>query len=311
MSAVRRRRFALPQALLVGVGLAALGCAAPGASRSQATGRWTPPADSTIPADSLGASIRRGLALMVDTRDSLPGYALSNLNCTSCHLGGGRTVGAAPLWGAVPRFPRYLDRAGAVIPVEDRINYCMTRSLAGHRLPSDSREMQDMVAYLAFLAKGLPVGTSPDSLGIPDIPVAAADTGRGHALFVSTCATCHGNDGAGGGVPRAPALWGPRSYSIGASMARVAKAAAFIRHNMPQTAPGSLTDQQAWDVAAYIDAQARPDMPGKELDWPFGGAPAGTPYATAGRDTVVSPPLLPRIDPDRALVPPPSSVLRH
>jgi thiosulfate dehydrogenase len=258
-----------------------------------------------IPDDSLGAAIRRGQAILRDTRDSLPAYATSSLNCTSCHLGDGRQAGAAPLIGVVARFPKYLGRAGAVIPVEDRINYCFTRSLAGRRLPNHSREMQDIVAYLAFLSQGLPVGTVPDGLGIPAIPVLEGDSARGHQLYGETCAACHGADGEGGAAPRAPALWGPESFSIGASMARIERAASFVRHKMPFNEPGTLTDQQAWDVAAYLDRQPRPDMPGKEEDWPNGGAPAGVPYATAGRQPAEERVLLSRPDPEGSLVPVP------
>ncbi len=236
---------------------------------------WSPPPDSLIPHDSMGASIRRGLAILVNTPDSLPTYATSSLNCTSCHLDGGRRAGAAPLLGVNGRFPGYLARAGAVVPIEDRINYCMTRSLAGYRLPTDSREMQDIVAYLGYLSQGLPFGASPAGLGFPAIPALEGDSARGAGVYAARCVTCHGPEGEGGAYPRAPALWGPGSYSIGASMAIVERAAAFIRQNMPLLAPGSLTDQEAWDVAAYINGHARPDTPGKEEDWPFGGAPKG------------------------------------
>src|SRR6267142_1934696 len=51
---------------------------------------WRAPADSEIPHDSLGASVRRGLALVMHTTDSLPAYAPGNINCTNCHLNGGR-----------------------------------------------------------------------------------------------------------------------------------------------------------------------------------------------------------------------------
>lgn len=77
-------------------------------------------------------------------------------------------------------------------------------------------------------------------------------------------------------------------------MARVERAASFVRHNMPYDRPGTLTDQQALDVAAYIDSQARPDSPGKEHDWPAGGAPADVPYDTRGHRASNPPPVLPR-----------------
>ncbi len=286
-------------------------CASETSSEPLRQADWAPPADSMIPDDSLGASIRRGLALLVDTRDSLPQYATSSLNCTSCHLDGGRRAGAAPLLGTPGRFPEYLDRAGAVVPIEDRINYCMTRSLSGYPLPSRSREMLDIVAYLSFLSRGLPSGAKPDGLGFPAVASLRGDSTNGATLYRTACAVCHGSEGEGGGVPRAPALWGAASYSIGASMARVERAAAFIKHNMPQTDPGSLTDQQAWDVAAYINGHPRPDMPGKETDWPYGGAPEGVPYATPGRIPVEHRVLLPRPNPEASLVPVPRAVDRR
>jgi len=35
----------------------------------------------------------------------------------------------------------------------------------------------------------------------------------------------------------------------------IAKMAAFVQHNMPQTDPGSLTPQEAYDVAAYVHSK--------------------------------------------------------
>jgi thiosulfate dehydrogenase len=58
-----------------------------------------------------------------------------------------------------------------------------------------------------------------------------------------------------------PPLWGPRSYNWGAGMARIDLAAGFVRANMPFDQPGTLTDQQARDVAAFIDSHERPKDP--------------------------------------------------
>ncbi len=276
----------------------------------QAALDYTAPPDSVIPDDALGASIRRGLALIVRTTDSLPQYATGNIQCASCHLDAGRRRNAAPLTGVFARFPKYMARTGAVIPIEDRVNYCFTRSLAGNRLPSDSREMQDIIAYLAFLSRGVPIGAHVKGEGMPKLARLTGDSARGGALFISTCALCHGADGQGN-PPTFPALWGPNSYSIGASLAREERAATFIRHFMPQNKPGSLTDQQAYDLSAFINAHPRPDSPGKENDWPKGGADEDVPYATQGHEPFRPPArLLPRPTPSRAIVLPPQSVRR-
>lgn len=272
---------------------------------------WAPPSEAEIPNDSLGASIRRGLALLRFTPESLPTYATSSLRCTSCHELDGRKATAAPLTGAHARFPKYLTRSGAVIALADRVNYCFTRSLAGNAIPSDSREMEDILAYLAFISKGVPIGAkvmgADGLLAMKD--TLAGDTARGRVVFETSCVVCHQKDGAGSGA--IPALWGPKSYSIGASMARVERAASFIWHNMPQTAPGSLTTQQAFDVAAFINSHERPDSPGKDGDWPLGGAPRDVPYATKGH-AAFNPParLVPRGNPQGALVPAPTRIGR-
>lgn len=277
---------------------------------------WVPPADSEIPNDSLGASIRRGLALITHTPDSLPAYAPGRITCTNCHLNGGRNPDAAPLTGSQARFPKYLDRTGAVIGLADRVNYCFTRSLAGTRLPVESREMQDILAYIAFLSRGVPVGRGhelPGAAGIPSLPTDAKGSAQaGAQVYAAKCLACHGADGEGNPAipPGVPALWGERSFSVGASMARQSKAASFVWHNMPFGAPRTLTQQEAIDVAAYITGRPRLDSPGKEQDWPVGGAPADAPYATKGRAAYLPPPLLPRKNPAGAIVPKPAPVSR-
>ena len=274
---------------------------------------WKPPTEADIPADSLGASIRRGLAILRNTPDSLPAYATSGLNCTSCHQSDGLKLSAAPLTGSHSRFPKYMPRSGAVISLADRVNYCFTRSLAGNALPVASREMTDILAYLAFISKDVPVGTKiaghDGIISMKDTLV--GEVGRGEVVYKRECAACHQLDGQG--IAKAfPPLWGPKSYSIGASMARAERAASFIWHNMPQSQPGKLTPQEAFDVAAYINSHPRPDSPGKESDWPMGGAPADVPYATKGH-AAFNPPasLVTRASPATAVVPNPPRAPRE
>jgi thiosulfate dehydrogenase len=265
--------------------------------------QWHPPSVAELPNDSVGAAVRRGLALLIATHDSLPQFVGSNLNCTSCHLDQGRRATASPFGGVYARYPRYIDRTGAVVPIEDRVNYCFTRSLAGSRLPNDSRAMQDIVAYLAFVSRGVPVGAAVGPTNMPAMPAGRGDAARGATLYRTTCARCHGPDGSG--MANVPALWGPRSYSIGASMARQERAASFIRHNMPFDKPGTLSDQDAYDVAAYVTSKPRPDLPGKERDWPSGNAPRDVPYDTKGHKAFLPPPVLPRRNAENAYVPAP------
>ena len=249
------------------------------ASADSVDGSIVPP-DSAIPVGPVGAGIRRGRALLEQTRDSLPDHVGGNLRCMSCHLDDGRRLNASPLLGAYARYPRFVDRSGAVVSIEQRVNYCFTRSLAGTKLTPSSREMRDIVSYLAFLSTGIPAGAQTRGQGTPALPRLSGDRSRGAALYRPNCARCHGSHGEG--TNTAPALWGPRSFTIGAGIARESRAAAFIRRNMPNDRPGVLTDQQAFDLAAYVLSQPRPDLPGKANDWPQGDAPYDVPYATRG-----------------------------
>jgi thiosulfate dehydrogenase len=228
--------------------------------------------------DPFAVEVRRGRAILEATRDSLPRHVGNALRCTSCHLeGGGREVLG---WrGAYARFPQYRGRSASVQTVEDRVNDCLLRSLNGAPLPADAAPMKAIVAYLAWLSEGVPVtpskGMGKLTAGFDSL---RADTVRGKALFETACAACHGADG--NGTVLATPVWGSRSYNIGAGMARHRTAAAFIRANMPNNAPGTLSAQEAMDVAGYVDTRPRPDFAGKSNDWPRGGAPDDAPYQT-------------------------------
>jgi thiosulfate dehydrogenase len=231
------------------------------------------------------ASIRRGRALIHSTRDSLPHNVGAALNCANCHASDGTVANAMPLVGAYSRFPQYRARSGHVDLLEDRINDCFVRSLNGTALEPAGRDMRDMVTYIAFLSRGYPPGKDMQGQSVPKLDPLVGDTARGRQVFASTCVACHGADG--NGTAAAPPLWGPRSYNIGAGMARVRSAAAFIHQLMPRDRPGTLTPQQAFDVATYVNTRPRPDFRGKERDWPHGGAPPDVAYPTLGTRSYV------------------------
>jgi thiosulfate dehydrogenase len=277
LPARRRRRLLRAAAALCAALLAALFAAC---QRGGTAVALRAPADNEIPAGALGASIRRGRALLEHTRDSLPANVGNKLRCLSCHLDGGMRANSAPLVGVYARFPQYSARSGTTITIQDRINGCFVRSMNGHPLPAASPALRDITAYLAFLSREVPVGAHVMGEGFAAMTPLKGDSAIGRMLFASRCARCHGDDG--GGTVVAPPLWGTESFNIGAGMARLRTAASFIRHNMPYDQPGTLTDQQAFDVAAYVTSRPRPDLPGKEYDWPRGGAPPDVAYPTLG-----------------------------
>ena len=236
------------------------------------------PSDSEIPPGVLGASIRRGRALLRNTRDSLPGYVGSDLRCFSCHLREGTQAGALPLIGVYSRFPQYRARNGLVNLIEDRINDCFERSLNGTALPPAGPDMRDLVAYFAFISRGVPPPGEFPGTGLRNLTPLPTNAENGRVMYLQVCARCHGP--VGRGTPLAPPLWGPRSFNVGAGLARLRNAAAFIRDNMPFDRTVTLSDQQAFDVAAYLVSRPRPDFAGKAMDWPNGDPPPDVAYPT-------------------------------
>ena len=234
------------------------------------------PDESEIKDSVTLASVRRGRALIHSTRDSLPAYVSATLSCANCHISDGTVKDAMPLVGSYARFPQYRGRSGKVDVIQDRINDCFKRSMNGKALPLDGPDMRDIVAYLAFLSRGFPVGAEMDGQGVPELASMKGDTIRGREVFSTTCVACHGADGQGTAV--APPLWGPKSFNIGAGMARLNSAARFIHKLMPRDRPGILTPQQAYDVAAFVTSRPRPDFAGKENDWPRGSPPPDVAY---------------------------------
>jgi thiosulfate dehydrogenase len=222
------------------------------------------------------ASALRGRAILLATRDSLPRHVGNSLRCASCHLKDGLQRSAMPWVGAYARFPQYRARSGKVDLIEDRINDCFMRSMNGRALNPAGRDMRDIVSYFAFLSSGIPVGVEMDGQGLPKLPALTGDLARGAAVFASTCVRCHGANGQGTAL--APPLWGPGSYNVGAGMARIVTAASFIHAVMPIDRPQSLTPQQAFDVATYINTRPRPNFPPKVHDWPRGGKPPDAEY---------------------------------
>jgi thiosulfate dehydrogenase len=131
---------------------------------------------------------------------------------------------------------------------------------------------------MAFLSNGYPVGAQVEGMSVPQLKPIPGDTTRAKVTFASKCALCHGPNGQGTDV--APPLWGPRSFNIGAGMGRLRQAAAFIKQVMPQNAPGTLSEQEAFDLAALVTSRPRPDYPPKINDWPRGDPVPDVPYKT-------------------------------
>jgi thiosulfate dehydrogenase len=111
------------------------------------------------------------------------------------------------------------------------------------------------------LSRGTPIGATPDpAVRLASISLGKPDPAHGQAIYSQKCSACHGANGAGSAA--FPPLWGATSFNAGAGMHRLNTMAGFVRYNMPQNAPGSLSDREAYDVAAYVLSHPRPKFQG-------------------------------------------------
>lgn len=203
--------------------------------------------------------------------------ALTNgMNCQNCHLKGG-TVPFGNNFGKVfATYPLYRARNNGIQDIYERVNECFQRSLNGKKLDTASREMQAIYAYIKWIGDGVPKGRAFAGTSIMKLPFMnrAADPRRGQSVYQAKCVSCHGADGGGALNPEStgylyPPLWGNHSFNDGAGLFRLGSMAGFIKNNMPLGTTyrdPQLTDEEAWDIAAYINSHSRPRFDQHE-DW--------------------------------------------
>jgi thiosulfate dehydrogenase len=251
-----------------------------------------PLTDTTLDDSRLSDEVRKGFKMFTDTPHQAARLTGGAMSCSNCHLNGGQREKALPLVAIAQVFPEYNKRAGRLFSLPDRIVDCFWRSENGAggegaelAQPTDP-EVLAISAYLVWLARGVEVGTVPpwrgqNAIAPKDlIPVDKLDPKRGEALFNDTCTSCHGKDGQGVmvGDKKPGPLWGPNSWNDGAGAARVYTLAGIIRYMMPYLAPGSLTDEEAQQIAAFITSQPRPAYPYKDQDYRVEKRPADAVY---------------------------------
>lgn len=244
-----------------------------------------PLTDPSLDDSKLAREIKWGFRIFTNTPGEAPQFAPSKISCNNCHLNGGQRERSLPLVGVAGMFPEYNRRSGRLYTLTDRIVDCFVRSENGtgnvegeawESLPTTtSKEVLALSAYLTWLAAGSEVGKNPAWRGqnvvAPSnvIPIEKLDTSKGEALFMEHCTNCHGENGQGVAIgdKKPGPLWGTDSWNDGAGAARVYTLAGIIRYSMPYLNPGSLTDEQAQHLAAFINSKPRPSYPFKEKDY--------------------------------------------
>lgn len=239
---------------------------AAGVAAGRSAVRFEPPAETGLPEGEFGRVIKTGERIFLHTPQNAPRYVGNVLNCASCHLDAGRRPDSAPMWGAYVSYPAYRSKNKHVNTLAERIQGCFQFSMNGKAPALGDPVLIALESYFYWLAKGAPVGIKLEGSGYPKLarPAVAPDRKRGAQVFAQHCALCHGADGQGqysAGTMVFPPLWGPQSFNWGAGMHQLGNAAGFIKANMPLGLGGSLSDQQAWDVAYFMNSHERPQDP--------------------------------------------------
>ena len=217
--------------------------------------------------------------------------AITNgMNCQNCHMQGGIIPWGNNFSAVIATYPRFNSRDNNMQSISKRVNDCFERSLNGKAIDTTSHEMQAIIAYMHWIGDEIPHGKKPLGSGLMKLPYLdrAADPAKGIIVYVNICQRCHGKNGEG--LPNAdasgykyPPLWSPNSFNTGAGFYRISTIAGFVKNNMPFLEANyehpKLTNEEAWDVAAYINSQPRPplkshsdfpDISKKPIDDPFG-----------------------------------------
>jgi thiosulfate dehydrogenase len=241
-----------------------------------------PLTDPGLDESKVSREVRWGFRIFMDTPGEAARLTPSRISCNNCHLNGGQRNLALPIVGIAGQFPEYNRRAGRLYTLTDRIIDCFQRSEnatgrgpeAVPPSPADP-EVLALAAYITWLSRGSELGTSPswrNRNAIPQdalIPVDRLDPQRGETLFLEHCTNCHGTDGQGVAVgdKKPGPLWGPDSWNDGAGAARIYTLAGIIRYMMPYLDPGSLSDEEAQHISAFINSKPRPAYPFKDHDY--------------------------------------------
>ncbi|MHB1487108.1 MAG: cytochrome bc1 complex diheme cytochrome c subunit [Acidimicrobiales bacterium] len=262
-----KARFALPSALVAltaGVGLVLFSgpAALATSSASYSTGATSPASSdptttplppssfdsntvtsTTTPSSTAASDVPGGQAPPTPTDPQLAlGQTLFVASCSSCHgLGASGTqrgpnllgLGTATIdfWVSTGRMP-LADSSAQAIRKPPRFNRSETLAIDN---------------YVNSL--------SPGGQAIPTVDIANSNLAQGGDLFTLNCAGCHTITGAGDALANG-------TYAPSLSQATPTQIVEALRTgpgNMPRFAPGSISNQQANDIAKYVTYLRHPN----------------------------------------------------
>ena len=264
------------------------------AVKTDATNYWAAPDINSITDAKQKEQVVYGQELIAHTAKYLgPNGSVikisNGMNCQNCHLQAGTAVFGNNYGSVASLYPKFRARSGGVEDIYKRVNDCFERSLHGKALNKTGKEMQAIVSYINFVGSNVEKGKKAAGSGFKELAFLdrAADPEKGMTVYITKCQSCHQANGEGVfNTDKTeyiyPALWSKNSFNDGAGLYRISNFAKYVKYNMPQGVTHlstQLTDEEAWDVSAFVISQARPhinvpkdwpDISKKPVDHPFG-----------------------------------------
>jgi ubiquinol-cytochrome c reductase cytochrome c subunit len=223
-------------------------------------------------------AMQRASADTMTPRQSAPapglvakGQQLYLTGCASCHGADGVGTSIGPTLVGVGAASADFYLTSGRMPAAQGEPYQPPRKQPAYAQP----DIDALVAYVASLGGGPPV---------PDINIAGADVAEGGVLYRSNCASCHQSAGAGGALSygrSAPDLKEATATQVGEAM-RIGPG------EMPVFNEATLSDQDATNIASYVEYLHDPADRGGA---PLGGngpVPEGAVALIAGLGGVVA-----------------------
>lgn len=256
------------------------------AAGSSTNNSFIQPDTTNIPNDEFGKIIKYGRQLVLNTayyigpKGIAGNYTLNQMNCTNCHQEAGTKPYAFNLMLSHHKYPQYRPREGRVLTLADRVNNCIERPHNGKPLPLGSKEMTAFLSYFKWINSQ--ANTAKEVKGYDNLELTfldrAASSEKGKLVYEKQCQRCHGENGEGKMMPNNstyefPPLWGENAYQSGSSIHRVTKQARWLKANMPHDMAKwyepTLTDEDCFDVAAFVNDDAIHKRPNpKDYDYP-------------------------------------------
>lgn len=207
----------------------------------------------------------------------------TKLACQNCHIASsddlrpGTTKNIGTFIATAAAFPAYSKRHKRIISLKERIDGCFVRCMGADKSFMGTKQMRAVEAYITWLSEGKEMKMNLKGARSHNITKLWEKNTKkfaqiqrkatyknylnGEKLYKQKCASCHGQNGEGvdGLIP----LWGKDkdgkwlAYGADGSMAKLNNSATWMQDNMPLTEARTLSDQEAADVALFINTHER------------------------------------------------------